>query len=383
MNNFLANFFSFFTFFLNLANVQCQIHKIAIIGCGIGGTSQAYYLANSLKNVEIHIFDENKSCGGRVKNVRITQNYTSEVGANFFIPQNELIMNLIKELNLTYHYAKGEDSSLSFWDGKQVYFELGNWKLINLFRMFYRYGLTMLKAKVMMNEHFVKFIKFYTKIQSKGPGKKPKTFSSLKAMLKGMKLLNLVNNSTWNYLHSFGLSENFIEEFFQSIISSIYNQDKNINAFAGFVTLCALFNEPQSITGGNNKLIKRLLQSSKSILKERIKVFRKVVVFQIEKTLEDQIQKYKLKFKRTDSNKQADFSSLNYDYVIFAIPISQSKVSFINSSILSRNFEPIEYKRTVVSFIAGDLNYQNFNFKSIQDFPYVLLSNDSRSTIVS
>ena len=46
--------------------------KIAIIGCGIGGSSQAYYLANSLKQAEIHIFDSNKFCGGRIKNIKNT-----------------------------------------------------------------------------------------------------------------------------------------------------------------------------------------------------------------------------------------------------------------------------------------------------------------------
>jgi len=161
--------------------------KIAIIGCGIGGSSQAYYLANSLNNAEIHIFDENKLCGGRIKNVKLVHNITSEVGANFFILQNELLVNLLKDLNLTSHIAKGDDNSISFWDGQQVFFQLGNWKIINLFKMFYRYGFAMLKAKVALNEHLVKFIKFYTKISGK-PGKKPKTFRSLKMLLKGMKL---------------------------------------------------------------------------------------------------------------------------------------------------------------------------------------------------
>ena len=150
--------------------------RIAVIGCGIGGSSQAYYLANSMIKYEIHIFDENKFCVGRIKNIKINKNVT-EVGANFFILQNELLVNLIKELNLTARIAKGEDNSISLWDGGKIFFELGNWKIVNILKMFWRYGLTMLKAKVALNEHLVKFLKFYTKIQNKPGSKKVKTFS--------------------------------------------------------------------------------------------------------------------------------------------------------------------------------------------------------------
>ena len=46
----------FLSVLLSMINTQ----RIAIIGCGIGGSSQAYYLSQSIKNAEIHIFEENK-----------------------------------------------------------------------------------------------------------------------------------------------------------------------------------------------------------------------------------------------------------------------------------------------------------------------------------
>ena len=361
----------FLSVLLSMINTQ----RIAIIGCGIGGSSQAYYLSQSIKNAEIHIFEENKFCGGRIKNYKINNNYTTELGAHYFILQNELIVNLIKDLNLTTHISKGDDDSIALWNGEKIFLELGNWKVLNMLKMFWRYGFSMVKAKIALNEHLVLFLKFYTNILGKNKKNKTKTYNSLHKILKGMKLLNLVNITSEEFLHSFGFNNNFIDEFFQSIISSIYNQGKDINAFAGFVTLAALMNEPYSIVGGNYNLIQKLINTTKSNLLDKLKIFHKVQVFEIERNDD----KLNLKFRNVNSTSN-DFSTLSYDIVIVAVPLSYSKIKFVNFNKKIESKTSV-YKNTFISILAGDINFRAFGFKKLNDVPNVILSNNSNTVI--
>lgn len=124
-------------FFVIPYTIHCI--KIAIIGGGVGGTSVSHYLRNHsvFKDAEITIYDKNDRLGGRTSVLQFSDNnhnnnnihnnnqshVTIEMGASIFVPDNKLLLEMIREFNLTVE-SPSRLGNLAIWDGAKVIFEV-------------------------------------------------------------------------------------------------------------------------------------------------------------------------------------------------------------------------------------------------------------------
>lgn len=75
--------------------------NICIIGCGIAGLYTTFRCIQSNPNNIIHIYEKNKTIGGRCM-TRKWHNTNIELGAGIFNPSHTNLINLLKELNIPY-----------------------------------------------------------------------------------------------------------------------------------------------------------------------------------------------------------------------------------------------------------------------------------------
>jgi len=236
-------------------NLRNRKLNIAIIGSGIGGLSTAYYLKkNKILNInKIDIYERNSRTGGRVYSEKIF-NRSENLGASFFIKKNKLIFSLIEELNLKiFSTASNSDTSFGLFNNQKIFFSLGNSKFINLIKMFWRYGLSIIREKILMKNNLEKFFKIYEALNSRV------FFSDVRQLINHIGLEDLVTQTIKRFLKEKNVDEKYIDEFANLLLKIIYNQENDINAFAGFITLIGGSYESFRIEGGNYELIKKLV----------------------------------------------------------------------------------------------------------------------------
>lgn len=75
--------------------------KVAVVGAGIAGLNAAYKLKNS--GVEAKVFEATKRAGGRMMSIKgyVSENITTEVGAEFIDTNHLEMLSLVKEFNLS------------------------------------------------------------------------------------------------------------------------------------------------------------------------------------------------------------------------------------------------------------------------------------------
>lgn len=240
----------------NFNLTKSKMLNIAIIGSGISGLSTAYFLKKNkhLNIAKIDIFEREARLGGRIYSQKIF-NRSENLGASFMIKKNQLVFSLIKELNLKiYSTLTNSDTSFGLYKNKTIFFSLGNSKLINIIKMFWRYGFSIIREKMLMKSNMEKFSKIYEALNSKT------IFYDVRQLLSFIGLEDLAIQPIGQYLKSRNINEKYIDEFVNLLLRIIYNQQNEVNAFAGFITLIGGSYESYRIEGGNFLLIEKLAE---------------------------------------------------------------------------------------------------------------------------
>lgn len=68
--------------------------RVAIIGCGVGGSSAAYFL----QGYNVTIFEKDSSCGGRLDNIKVSNKHSKniELGGTMFVDENKYLKYFIE-----------------------------------------------------------------------------------------------------------------------------------------------------------------------------------------------------------------------------------------------------------------------------------------------
>lgn len=372
-------------------SIKSKKLNIAIIGSGIGGLSSAYFLKKS-KNLEINridIYERNRRVGGRIHS-EVIFNRTENLGASFIIKENKLIYNLIQELNLKlYSYSNSGDNSFGLFNNSTIFFSMGNGKYINIAVMLWRYGFSIIREKILMQKNLDKFAKIYEALNSKI------TFKSVHELIKYMDLEELVESSIKEYLIKNNIQEKYIDEFVDLLIKIIYNQQSDINAFAGFVTLIGGSSESFKIQGGNHLIVQnlaeKLTEENNPNFPNKANIFIKknYQVLKIEKMLNrtsPYINKsndyfeitYKINNDKSGTSKDEqleiieDVQKQEYDAVIIASPWQNSEVQLPNEvNKTNLNLTPFE---NFYYFIQGHFKQKLFDNYDEKDLPALLVS---------
>lgn len=313
--------------------------RVAVIGSGIGGSSAAHYLLKN-ENVNVDLYERDTRVGGRVYSEKI-ENTIIDFGASFFIKENKLIFTLVNELQIE-SKPSPDDRSIGFVSGRKISFQLGSSKFVNIAKVIWRYGLTPIKLNYYLGKELTKFLTIYNHLEQKT------VFTGLSEMLKKIELEGLVSVTIEDYLRELGASDLYIEEFINGFIAGIYNQHKEINGFAGFVNLIGVNYKPLSIVGGNNVVIKKLVENLKITKKSHFNLFLNQTVTELNKTSTGYI------LTTVEGTKE-------YDVVIIACPITKTQIKLTGlEHFEGKNNEPVNLQRTHVTVVSGKLSNKFF-----------------------
>ena len=349
--------------YMNSEALHKENIKVAIIGGGIGGSSAAYYLLKN-ENINVDIYERRDRVGGRVYSQKVL-NETQNFGASFLLKENQVIYKMITDLNVTVKPAEDEDgTNLGIFNDKSILLTLGTYDMINMFKVIWRYGLfSPLKGKKIIQQHLEKFNKIYDLLNNKN------TSNTLHELLQKTENEYLMTSTIGDYLKQNGVGAKFVDELYNAVIAGIYNQHQEVNAYAGIVALIGSNNSPLSIVGGNDLLVKRIIEDNQA--NTNFKLFLNTTIIEISRNSSIFI----LKDSLGNENE--------YDIVIIACPIVQTNITFTNIIIKKNNNSPDKFIAPHLTYVKGSQNPKYFGLKSDESLPKTLISTDkNKGTLI-
>ncbi|KAI3864522.1 hypothetical protein MKW92_040093 [Papaver armeniacum] len=326
-----------------------KINKVCIIGSGISGSSLSHFLRKYSEDQnligEIHIFERNGIVGGRTATVTIGGD-TFEAGGSIIHPKNYHALNFTHLLNLK--IKKPSDGSLGIWDGSQFLIKTldnkNNSKLVSLynsFRLFFRYGLSLLKMDPFIKTMLGNFLNYYTDLESRP------VFETVEEMLKWSNLYNLTRRTLQEELIEAGLAPKLISELITVITRINYGQSMSISGLAGAVSMAGSDDGLWAVEGGNWQIAAGLIKHSN-------------VTLHLHEEIESVAHiggSYEL--NSTTGN------TYSCGVTVIATPLDEVKIQFSPPvSIPERRLQ-----HTHATFVRGILNPGYFGMNSVVDIP--------------
>lgn len=304
--------------------------RVAVVGAGIGGSAAAYYARELLEDDDgcsIAVFERAVRIGGRVENVSYDDGRPLEIGASILYSKNLHLMNAIDALGLhagppiwnanSSSSGSGVDGTMGIWDDKagRLVFRSSEWDLLTALRVLWRYGpVRMWRLRRLVADTLEKFMAIYAlQGATDGAGDTteeaaatsstacPKGFATPEALWEAVGLYDLTRISLREYLEEQrvgGASANIVKEvralcvvlilhvsipkgwrtpLYTQFVGSVnrvnYNQNNDLNALAGLVSLCpTVTGAVVSVREGNARMAEAMLQTAQAQLQPNVSV---------------------------------------------------------------------------------------------------------------
>ncbi|XP_015229361.1 PREDICTED: prenylcysteine oxidase-like [Cyprinodon variegatus] len=328
--------------------------RIAVVGAGIGGSATAHFLRQHFgPEVQVDVFEKGE-VGGRLATVTVNNN-EYESGGSIIHSLNLHMQEFVKQLGLK--YRRNVAGKTAVFNGEEVILEETDWYLLDLFRLWWRYGISFIRLQMWVEEIMEKFMRIY-KYQAHGY-----TFSSVEELLDslgGSGFINMTRRPLSDSLLELGVSQRFIDEVIAPIMRVNYGQNVSIPAFVGAVSLAGAQNNLWAVEGGNKHVCLGLLKmANANVLKAQ--------VTSISPVRSGDMLQYQLSY-----SSESGAGSELYDIVVLATPLQAS----VGSGLQFQDFAPPldelpgSYHGTVATIVHGYLNTSLFGFPDPRLFPY-------------
>ncbi|KAJ7316299.1 hypothetical protein JRQ81_002461 [Phrynocephalus forsythii] len=332
--------------------------KIAVIGAGIGGSSVAHFLQQHFgPQVELDVYEKDH-VGGRLATVTVNKQQYESGGAS------------IHSLNLHMQDFVKLLGKSAIFSGEQFVLEETDWYLLNLFRLWWHYGMSFLRLQMWVEEVMEKFMRIY-KYQAHGYA-----FTQLEKLLHslgGDAFVNMTQRSVAESLLEVGVTQRFIDDVIAAILRASYGQSVLLPAFAGAMSLAGAQGNMWAVEGGNKLICSSLLKLTKAnVIQATVKAV----------SLHSSEGKTFYQVHYEDEEGQG---SSFYDIVVIATQLHNNK-----NNITFQSFDPPVsdfpglFHTTVTSIVHGYLNSSYFGFPDPKLFPYAsVLTTDAPSLFFS
>ncbi|KAM4677881.1 prenylcysteine oxidase 1-like [Discoglossus pictus] len=335
--------------------------RIAVVGAGIGGSAVTYFLQQQFgPQVQIDVYEAER-VGGRLATLTVnSQQYES--GSPSIHSLHLHVQDFVKQLGLKHRREVAGKSAI--FNGEQLVLEETDWYLLNLFRLWWHYGISFLRLQMWVEEVMEKFMRIY-KYQAH-----EYSFSNTEELLRslgGEHFVNMTQRSVAESLQSIGVSQRFIDDVISAVMRASCGQSVSIPALVGAMSLAGAQGNMWAVEGGNKLICSGLLKMAKANV-----IHGKVMSISLHSTEKRPL--YEVKFERDGT-----LSSEYYELVIVAAPLHKAgySISFLNFQ--PPVHEPTgSYQRVVTSIVHGYLNSSYFGFPDPKLFPFSsILSTDS------
>ncbi|XP_051903028.1 prenylcysteine oxidase-like [Hippocampus zosterae] len=327
--------------------------RIAVVGAGIGGSATARFLRQHFgPDVQLDVYEKGE-VGGRLATVTVNRN-RYESGASIIHALNLHMHDFVKQLGLKQRRSVAGKTAV--FDGASVVAEETDWYLLDLLRLWWRYGSSFIRLQMWLEEIMEKFIRIY-KYQAHGFA-----FGSLEELLEslgGSGFVNMTRRPLSDSLLELGVSQRFIDEVVAPVIRLNYGQNVSVPAFVGAVSLASAQSNLWAVEGGNKLLCEGLLKSANAnLLRARVTSVR---------TLRSGGA---LRYELGLAGEGPERRTAAYDAVVVAAPLrAGADISFPDWASPAVPGEG-EWQSTVVTLVHGYLNTSLFGFRDPRLFPY-------------
>ncbi|XP_003447068.1 prenylcysteine oxidase-like isoform X1 [Oreochromis niloticus] len=328
--------------------------KIAVVGAGIGGSATAHFLRQHFgPEVQVDVFEKGE-VGGRLATVTVNHN-DYESGGSIIHSLNLHMQEFVKQLGLK--YRRNVAGKMAVFNGEEVILEETDWYLLDLFRLWWRYGISFIRLQMWVEEIMEKFMRIY-KYQAHGYA-----FSSVEELLDSLGssgFINMTRRPLSDSLLELGVSQRFIDEVIAPVMRINYGQNVSIPAFVGAVSLAGAQNNLWAVEGGNKLVCSGLLKmASANLLQAQVN--------SISPIHSGEGLQYQLSFTTATGT-----ASELYDIVVLATPLQASVGSGVQFQGFTPPFDelPGSYHSTVATIVHGYLNTSFFGFPDPRLFPF-------------
>uniref|UniRef100_A0A8C2Y9K4 Prenylcysteine oxidase 1 like n=1 Tax=Coturnix japonica TaxID=93934 RepID=A0A8C2Y9K4_COTJA len=312
------------------AAARAPPRSIAVVGAGLGGSSVAYFLQQHFgPQVQLDVYEQG-GVGGRLATVTVNkQQYESRAASIHALSLH--MQDFVKTLGLRQRREVPGKSAV--FSGEHFVLEETDWYLLNLFRLWWHYGISFLRLQMWVEEVMEKFMRIY-KYQAHGYA-----FSSLEELLRSL----------------------------GAVLRSSYGQSVLVPAFAGAMSLAGAQGSTWAVEGGNKLVCSGLLKLTKAnVIHGRVTGV----------SLHSSEGRALYQVHYTSSEGQG---SAFYDMVVVSTALhpSRSNFSFQNFEPPIDNF-PGTFQPSVTSVVHGYLNSSYFGFPDPKLFPFAsILTTDT------
>ncbi|KAF3841022.1 hypothetical protein F7725_006884 [Dissostichus mawsoni] len=290
----------------------------AVVGAGIGGSATAHFLRQHFgPEVQVDVFEKGE-VGGRLATVTVNYN-DYESGGSIIHSLNLHMQEFVKQLGLKYRRSVAGKTAV--FNGEEMILEETDWYLLDLFRLWWRYGISFIRLQMWVEEIMEKFMRIY-KYQAHGYA-----FSSVEELLDslgGSGFINMTRRPLSDSLLELGVSQRFIDEVIEPVMRVNYGQNVSIPAFVGAVSLAGAQNNLWAVEGGNKLVCSGLLKMANANLLQ-------AQVNSISPLYSGEAPQYQLSFTTASETK-----SELYDIVVLATPLQAS----VRSGVQFQGFTP-------------------------------------------
>uniref|UniRef100_A0A8D1TH59 Prenylcysteine oxidase 1 like n=1 Tax=Sus scrofa TaxID=9823 RepID=A0A8D1TH59_PIG len=331
--------------------------KIAVVGAGVGGSAVAHFLQQHFgPRVQIDVFEKG-TVGGRLATISVNKQHY-ESGAASLHSLSLHMQDFVKQLGLRHRREVGGRSAI--FNGESLVLEETDWYLLNLFRLWWHYGISFLRLQLWVEEVMEKFMRIY-KYQAHGYA-----FSGVEELLYSLgeaAFINMSRRSVAESLLRVGVSQRFIDDVVSAVLRASYGQSAAMPAFAGAMSLAGAQGSLWSVEGGNKLVCSGLLKLTKANV-----IHATVTSVTLQQT--DGKPLYQVWYEN-----EAGVGSDYYDIVVIATPLHPDS----GSSITFGGFDPPiavaqgPFQPTVVSLVHGYLNSSYFGFPDPKLFPFATI----------
>uniref|UniRef100_A0A8I5N4H0 Prenylcysteine oxidase 1 like n=1 Tax=Papio anubis TaxID=9555 RepID=A0A8I5N4H0_PAPAN len=198
----------------------------AVVGAGIGGSAVAHFLQQHFgPRVQIDVYEKG-TVGGRLATISVNKQHY-ESGAASFHSLSLHMQDFVKLLGLRHRREVVGRSAI--FGGEHFVLEETDWYLLNLFRLWWHYGISFLRLQMWVEEVMEKFMRIY-KYQAHGYA-----FSGVEELLYSLgesTFVNMTQHSVAESLLQVGVTQRFIDDVVSAVLRASYGQSAAMPAFA-------------------------------------------------------------------------------------------------------------------------------------------------------
>ncbi|KFR05122.1 Prenylcysteine oxidase-like, partial [Nipponia nippon] len=310
--------------------------------------------------VQLDVY-EAAGVGGRLATVTVNKQQYESRGASIHALSLHM-QDFVKILGLKHRREVAGKSAI--FSGEHFVLEETDWYLLNLFRLWWHYGISFLRLQMWVEEVMEKFMRIY-KYQAHGYA-----FSSLEELLRslgGDAFINMTQRSVAESLLEVGVTQRFVDDVIAAVLRSSYGQSVLVPAFAGAMSLAGAQGSTWAVEGGNKLVCSGLLKLTKANV-----ISARVTGVSLHSSEGRAL--YQVHYEGSEGQ-----GSAFYDMVVVTTPLhpSRSNFTFENFKPPIADF-PGAFQPSVTSVVHGYLNSSYFGFPDPKLFPFAsILTTDT------